>query len=160
MEDAQQQPLSIHPFDKKAFTLIELLVVVLIIGILAAVALPQYQRAVDKARITNLVRISNAILSAQERYYLEKGSYVNSLSELDISLNNIPFHVVLRYSGAERLYVFGGSYFPDILLISDYNDLLSRCYARSTNERAKKACQHVCTRKTMGEDGMWMTCYL
>ncbi len=50
---------------QKAFTLVELLVVVLIIGILSAVALPQYQKAVIKSRfteaLTNLKAISDAV---------------------------------------------------------------------------------------------------
>ena len=66
------------------FTLIELLVVVLIIGILAGAALPQYQRAVQKTRLTNALQIAFNIRKAQEIYYLANGTYTEDLYSLDI----------------------------------------------------------------------------
>ena len=57
-------------YNKKAFTLIELLVVVLIIGILASVALPQYQRAVEKARATEAILWQSTFMRAADAYML------------------------------------------------------------------------------------------
>ncbi len=72
--------------NKQAFTLIELLVVVLIIGILAAVALPQYQKAVLKSRTVQLITLADSLRSAQKVYHLANGTYATAFDELSIDL--------------------------------------------------------------------------
>ena len=73
-------------YQKSGFTLIELLVVVLIIGILSAVALPQYENAVLKSRAAGLLSNLKTLRQAAEVYYLANGKYPVSFSELDVSL--------------------------------------------------------------------------
>ena len=58
---------------KQAFTLIELLVVVLIIGILAAIAVPQYNKAVEKARAAEAITVLNTLQKGIDMYLLENG---------------------------------------------------------------------------------------
>ncbi len=76
--------------NKQAFTLIELLVVVLIIGILAAVAVPQYQKSVMRSRYATLKNITKSIADAQEVYYLANGHYATRFDELDIDIGGTP----------------------------------------------------------------------
>ena len=72
--------------NKQAFTLIELLVVVLIIGILAAVAVPQYTQAVEKSRFATYRTLADSIAQSTETYYLANGSWPTSLDELSVEL--------------------------------------------------------------------------
>lgn len=73
----------------KGFTLIELLVVVLIIGILSAVALPQYTKAVEKSRATEAITLLGNLANAEEIYKMSTGSYTGDLSALDIQLPGV-----------------------------------------------------------------------
>ena len=73
---------------KKGFTLIELLVVVLIIGILAAIAVPKYQTAVEKSIMQEAIINLKNIAQANDRFYLANGRYAdaNEISKLDITI--------------------------------------------------------------------------
>lgn len=72
----------------KGFSLLELLVSILIIGILAAVALPQYRRAVEKSRMTEAIIILREIAEMHQNYYMIHGEYLgsNGIDKLDIEI--------------------------------------------------------------------------
>ena len=75
---------------RRGFTLIELLVVVLIIGILTAVAVPQYQKAVWKSRYTQAKTMAKSLSDAMEVYYLDNGAYTADLYALDVQVAATP----------------------------------------------------------------------
>ena len=75
---------------KQGFTLIELLVVVLIIGILASVALPQYTKAVEKSRAAEAWTTLKSIKDAANAYYLENDAWPNKFEDLPLTF--IDYH--------------------------------------------------------------------
>ncbi len=65
---------------REGFTLIELLIVVVIIGILAAIAIPKFAATKDKAKLASVRSDLRNIMTAQEAYYIDWTTYTSSLS--------------------------------------------------------------------------------
>lgn len=72
--------------NKKGFTLLELLVVVVIIGILGAVALPQYMVSVERTRVAGNMSELKPIYDAALQYYSYNDEFPDSLKKLPVSL--------------------------------------------------------------------------
>jgi len=74
---------------KQGFTLVELLVVVLIIGILAAMAMPHYEKAVWESRASQLFVSVRSLANAQENFFLKTGHYAKTFQGLSYDFNNM-----------------------------------------------------------------------
>ena len=91
------------------FTLIELLVVVLIIGILAAVAVPKYEKAVEKSRAAAVFQNIKSLADSLERHYMANGSYPHdTMDGLDLSLTGCQPDTTGRYYCADSWYDYNG----------------------------------------------------
>ncbi len=101
------------------FTLIELLVVVLIIGILAAVAVPQYQLAVDKTKFAKLKMLAHSFQKAYIAYNLATNDHPVRFSDLDI---------ILPPGFTEQDKLYGGWHYA-----CAQNDEMSCCLAPALN---------------------------
>lgn len=83
---------------KNGFTLLEMLVVSLIIGILASIAFPQYQLAVERSRAAEGITILRSLRDAQFNYFLTHGKYSSNINDLDLSFQGED----AEYSGVAR----------------------------------------------------------
>ncbi len=128
------------------FTLVELLVVVLIIGILVAVGLPQYQKVVMKSRFASLMLTARTLAYAEKLYYQEHGTYTTDLSLLDITplatTSDIQFRVWISANGKSGV-IIGQYRNPGVLqyLHNFGESVVQECRARGTNAVAVAVCE-------------------
>ena len=77
---------AIRRLSKAGFTLVELTVITVLIGIMAAFALPRFRVAVERSKAVEAFNYLACIQAAQERYHTHRGTYADDLSDLDIKL--------------------------------------------------------------------------
>ncbi len=132
-----------HPAGKNTgFTLIELLVAILIIGILAAVALPQYEKAVMKSRLATMRTVAENIKKAEEIYYMANGYYEANTDKLDIDYKgSCTGNDVLRCNDWFYVDILGGAGVvtsPTSLFVRTHYcpeaETLSECYTKTIFE--------------------------
>ena len=153
--------------NNKAFTLIELLVVVLIIGILAAVALPQYKIAVAKSRLTQLLVLADATRKAEEIYYMANGQYTYNWDELGIDISGTVQENILTHDDKVTLLLrnnpnsvrVSDSRIPAFLIVgfsqndSDMFKGKTCCYAPQTNHLGITLCKQMTDNNRNGTVG-------
>ncbi len=153
-------------YAQRGLTLIELLVVVLIIGILSAIAMPQYQLAVEKARAMQAVIAVRALSNAAELYYLEHGAYPISTQIENLDWINERFDIQLQavsdfqFGNWHNSYIFGTRrnssqfyYTISKTLRGDYywdRDLTCHVQEKEkTNSMSSRICKSLCKTDTL-----------
>ena len=147
------------PLQKKGFTLMEMLATILIIGILAAIALPEYKTAVYNSRLSGVMTNVKSIANSLELYYLSMGKYpTDGLASLDMTINGCTVTNNVYSCSKGIVYAFGISdndqpvggflgekqglayiqYLKEESVVTRRNQ--RECWADSSNELANRVC--------------------
>jgi len=88
---------------REGFTLVELAVVVVIIGVLAAFAVPRFLASVERSKAAEAFNYLSAVQSAQERYHARQGIYADAITDLDIKFTAPKYYTVGAISAGSTL---------------------------------------------------------
>ena len=151
---------------KYGFTLIELLTAVIIIAVLAAVAVPQYQKAVLKSRYSSMMPLAKALADSNETYYLANGAYAQDLEELPVQgkANDTSGTAVKLVDGQDLSYVqVSNTQVPNaqyVVYQKHSNKLSGATVCEAADERADKLCAALGGTETSPATGASWTAYL
>ena len=84
----------LHRRNRAGFTLVELAVVIIIIGVLAAFAVPRFLDSVERSKAAEAFNYLAAVRAAQERYQVRQGTYSDDLTKLDIQMPDPKYFTV------------------------------------------------------------------
>ncbi len=112
--------------NKKGFTLIELLIVVVIIGILAAIAIPKFANTKEKAYLTAMKSDLRNLVTAEEAYFAEYAAYTDALNSnqyrLSTGVTNLTINVTTGGFSASVAFPTGTTKTCQIVIGSGAND--------------------------------------
>ena len=142
--------------NKQGFTLIELLVVVLIIGVLAAMALPQYRVAVGMSRASTLYAFMRGVDQAQQAFYMANNRYATTFDSLSVGIppgftktdekritkGRMACHIMTAHGNAE-ISIKCTEGITGVVLEKYHNQNYYLCWAATNKELNKQICRNL-----------------
>lgn len=139
---------------KQGFTLIELLVVVLIIGVLAAMALPQYRVAVGMSRASTMYAFMRGVDQAQQAFYMANNRYATTFDSLSVGIppgftktdektitkRHMACHIMTAHGNAE-ISIKCTEGITGVVLEKYHNQNYYLCWAGTNKELNKQICR-------------------
>lgn len=141
---------------KQGFTLIELLVVVLIIGVLAAMALPQYRVAVGMSRASTMYAFMRGVDQAQQAFYMANNRYATTFDSLSVGIppgftktdekritkGRMACHIMTAHGNAE-ISIKCTEGITGVELEKYHNQNYYLCWAAVNKETANQICRNL-----------------
>ena len=141
---------------KQGFTLIELLVVVLIIGVLAAMALPQYRVAVGVSRASTMYAFMRGVDQAQQAFYMANNRYATTFDSLSVGIppgftktdektitkRHMACWVMTEHGNAE-ISIKCSEGITGVVLEKYHNQNYYLCWAATNKELNKQICRNL-----------------